>query len=91
MTATRHGDKSQKNGIIFGVFSVERRKTFGTPSAVRLFVGDVRVTSVALGSSSENIRTSDNLRELFNCFELTKNRLLKIPAEFRISGFPAYR
>ena len=63
---------------------------FGTPSAVRLFVGDVRVTSVALGSSSENIRTSDNLRELFNRFEWTKNRLLKIPAEFRIPDFPAY-
>ena len=54
------------------------------------FVRDARVTSVALGSSSENIRTSYNLRELFNCFELTKNRLLKIPAEFRIPGFPAY-
>ena len=46
------------------------------------------MTSVALGSSSENIWTSDNLRELFN---RTKNRLLKIPAEFRIPGFPAYR
>ena len=45
------------------------------------------MTSVALGSSSENIRTSDNLRELFN---RTKNRLLKIPAEFRIPAFPAY-
>ena len=43
------------------------------------------MTSVALGSSSEIIRTSDNLRELFN---RTKNRLLKIPAEFRRnSGF----
>ena len=45
------------------------------------------MTSVALGSSSENIRTSDNLPELFNRFELTKNRLLKIPAEIPDSWF----
>ena len=45
------------------------------------------MTSVVIGSSSENIQTSNNLRELFN---RTKNRLLKIPAEFRIPGFPAY-
>ena len=60
------------------------RKTIGASSAVRLFVGDIWLNSVALGSSSDNIRTSENLRELFNRFELTKNRLLKIPA------FPAY-
>ena len=59
------------------------RKTIGASSAVRLFVGDIWLNSVALGSSSDNIRTSENLRELFNRFELTKNRLLKIPAEFR--------
>ena len=46
------------------------------------------MTSVAIGSSSENIRTSDNLRELFN---RTKNRLLNISVEFRIPGFPAYQ
>ena len=51
---------------------------------------DVWVTSVALGSSSENIRTLDSLRKLLNGFEWTKTRLLKIPAEFRIPGFPAY-
>ena len=65
-------------------------KIFGTLSAVRLFVGNAWVTSVAFGSSSENIRTSDNLRELFNH---TKKRLKNsggIPAEFRIPGFPAY-
>ena len=38
----------KKNQIIFGAFSVECRKTFETFSAVRLFVGDARVTSVAL-------------------------------------------
>ena len=60
------------------------RKIFGTPSAVRLFVGDAQVTSVALGCSLENIQTTDNFWELFNW---TKNRLLKIPAEFhRNSG-----
>ena len=43
------------------------------------------MTLVALGSSSENSRTLDNLRELFN---RTKNRLFKIPAEFQQnSGF----
>ena len=52
---------------------------------------NARVTSVALGSSFENIRTSDNLWVLFNHFEWTKNRILKIPAEFRIPCFPAYR
>ena len=50
------------------------RKTIGASSAVRLFVGDIWLTSVALGSSSENIRTSENLRELFNRFELTKKQ-----------------
>ena len=59
------------------------RKTIRASSAVRLFVGNVWLTSVALRSSSENIRTSENLRELFNRYELTKNILLKIPAEFR--------
>ena len=54
------------------------RKTIGASSAVRLFVGNVWLTSVALRSSSENIRTSENLRELFNRYELTKNILLKI-------------
>ena len=67
------------------------QKIIGASSAVRLFVADVRLTSVALGSSSENIQTSENLREVFNRFALTKNRLLKIPAEFRIPAFPAYR
>ena len=66
------------------------RKTIRASSAVRLFVGNVWLTSVALRSSSENIRTSENLRELFNRYELTKNILLKIPAEFLIPGFPAY-
>ena len=69
---------------IFGSSIVCRRAS----SAVRLFVEGARVTSVALGSSWENMRTSDNLRELFN---RTKNRLLKILAEFWILGFPAYR
>ena len=67
------------------------QKTIGASSAVRLFVGDIRLNSVVLGSSSDNIRTSENLRELFNRFELTKNRLLKIPAEFRIPAFPVMR
>ena len=68
------------------------RQIFGTSSAFRWFVGEDRVTSVALGSSSENIRTSDNLPELFNRFELTKDRLLKIPAEFRRnSGFRVFQ
>ena len=64
------------------------RKTFGTCSLVRLFVAGC-CSRVALGSSSENIRTSDSLRKLLNRFEWTKTRLLKIPAEFRIPAFPA--
>ena len=61
----------------------------GASSAVRLFVGNAQVTSVAIGSSSENIQTSNNLRELFN---RTKNRLLKILAEFRRnSGFQVFQ
>ena len=39
-------------------------------------------------------RTSENLRELFNYFEIDKKQTFKnsggIPAEFRIPGFPAY-
>ena len=64
------------------------RKIFGTLSAVRMFVGNVRLTSVALGSSSDNIRSSDNLRELLHHFEWSKKQTLKnsggIPAGFRI-------
>ena len=64
------------------------RQICGTSSAFRWFVGEVRVTSVALGSSLENIRTSDNLPELFNRFELTKNRLLNILADSGFSSLP---
>ena len=42
---------SENVRIIFEVFSVEPQKTFGTSSAVQLFVWDAWVTSVALGSS----------------------------------------
>ena len=70
------------------------RKTIGASSAVRLFAGDIWLNSVALGSSSHTIRTSENLRELFNRFEIDKKQTFKnsggIPAEFRIPAFPAY-
>ena len=48
------------------------RKTIGASSTVRLSAGDIWLNSVALGSSSDTIRTSENLRELFNRFEIDK-------------------
>ena len=63
------------------------RKTIGASSAVRLFAGDIWLNSVALGSSSHTIRTSENLRELFNRFEIDKKQTFKNSGGIPDSGF----
>ena len=66
------------------------RKTIGASSAVRLFAGDIWLNSVALGSSSHTIRTSENLRELFNRFEIDKKQTFKNSGGIPDSGFSSH-
>ena len=49
-------------------------------------LGDFGSSRIIFGEYSDFGQSSRTL----NRFELTKNRLLKIPAEFWIPGFPAY-
>ena len=63
------------------------RKTIGASSAVRLFAGDIWLNLVALGSSSHTIRTSENLRELFNRFEIDKKQTFENSGGIPDSGF----